>query len=259
MQGLMLHTGANSASLDQVRAAVTPEATDSWQPIPHATVRDLVVATVAQQGLRVVDESMGLWRDGARAFGILGLENGTNASDFRMVVGWRNSHDKSFPAAGALGSHVFVCDNLSFSGEVTFARKHTLNVMRDLPGLVSAAIARLIGLWGFEKERITTYKGVEISDARVNDVLIQSLDRRVIGPTYILDVLKEWRAPKHEEFAPRSVWSLFNAYTEVLKGVSLPQLAGRTTRLYGLLDQVAGVARITAGNLGDAVHATDTD
>jgi hypothetical protein len=31
-------------------------------------------------------------------------------------------------------------------------------------------------------------------------------------------VIEAWEEPKHEEFAPRTAWSLFNAFTEVQKG-----------------------------------------
>ena len=52
-------------------------------------------------------------------FGLLEVCNGRPQGDHGLVVGVRNSHDQSFPASIALGSAVFVCDNLSFCGEIT--------------------------------------------------------------------------------------------------------------------------------------------
>ena len=60
--------------------------------------------------------------------------------DYGLVIGLRNSHDKSFPASIALGSGVFVCDNLAFSAEVTIARRHTRFIERDLPRVVHTAV-----------------------------------------------------------------------------------------------------------------------
>jgi len=261
MNGLILHCGSHAVDRDQVAAVATPEPTDTWVPIPHLTIRDLVTAAVTANGLRVAEETYGLWQAGLRAFGLLGLRNGDNAPDFQMVLGWRNSHDKSFPAAGALGSHVFVCDNLAFSGEVTFARKHTVNVMRDLPGLVAAAIGRLIDMRGWQAKRIEAYKNYEVVDRRVHDIVIQALDRRVIGATRIPAILAQWREPAHPEFAERTVWSLFNAFTETLKGLSLFELPQRTVRLHGLLDQVCGLEgvpmeqpQLEKAHLGDAIR-----
>ena len=45
------------------------------------------------------------------------LVGGNTNVDYSLVLGLRNSHDKTFPASLALGSQVLVCDNLSFFGE----------------------------------------------------------------------------------------------------------------------------------------------
>src|SRR5207237_3200224 len=93
-------------------------------------------------------EAHGLTRDGNRYFGLLQVANGHNPDDFGLVVGLRNSPDKSFPVGLVVGASIFVCDNLSFSGEVYLARKHTVYVERDLPHLVERAVGRLTDLRG---------------------------------------------------------------------------------------------------------------
>ena len=60
----------------------------------------------------VANEAHALWSDGLRYFGLLEVTNGAAHDDYGLVIGLRNSHDKSFPASIALGSGVFVCDNL---------------------------------------------------------------------------------------------------------------------------------------------------
>jgi len=62
------------------------------------------------------------------------VANNESAADFALVVGLRNSHDKSFPAGLVIGASVLVCDNLSFSGEVRLARKHTYPIIATLRG-----------------------------------------------------------------------------------------------------------------------------
>ena len=54
-------------------------------------------------------------------------------------------------------------------------------------------------------------------------------------------VLGDWRKPRHEDFEPRTAWSLFNCFTETMKGLSIFNLAPRTQALHGLLDQFTGV------------------
>jgi len=63
------------------------------------------------------------------------------------VLGIRNSHDKTFPASLVDGALVFVCDNLSFSGEIRVTRKHTRFIRRDLVTLVQGPIGKLMTAW----------------------------------------------------------------------------------------------------------------
>ena len=92
---LCLHCGSHSAPREQVAATTTPPRTSSWVPIPHARLLDGVQASLERAGLSVVSEAHGLSRDGARYFGLLRVANGRPDGDFGLVVGLRNSHDKS--------------------------------------------------------------------------------------------------------------------------------------------------------------------
>lgn len=239
---LCLHAGARSASRDQVAAVPTPARTASWVPIPHGRLLAGVQESLARAGLSVVSEAHGLTRDGGRYFGLLQVANGHTSDDFGIVVGLRNSHDKSFPAGLVLGARVFVCDNLSFSGEVKLARKHTAHVERDLPQLIDAAVGRLGDLRRSQEKRFLAYKDHELSDAAAHDLIVRSLDARVLPVTRLPGVLAEWRSPRHTEFREgRTAWRLFNAFTECLKG-NLGALPRRTQALHGLLDAACGLA-----------------
>ena len=43
---------------------------------------------------------------------------------------------------------------------------------------------------------------------------------RLIAVRHPFQVLREWHTPRHEEFQPRTAWSLFNAFTEARKQVN---------------------------------------
>ncbi len=237
---LILHCGGKVVEREELNEIVLPDATRTWCPIAHHDLLDQVTDTMQRSGLQIVQQVHGISRDGDRYFGMLQVTNGQNPEDYSMIVGVRNSHDQSFPAALALGACVFVCDNLSFSGEVKLARKHTRHIMRDLPGLVERGIGQLGEHRLKQDERIVAYKDHELTDTQAHDVLINALDCRVITPRAIPNVLCEWRHPKHDEFKPRTAWSLFNAFTENFKGNatrSLPQ----TQKLHGLMDSTCGL------------------
>ena len=250
---LMLHTGANTVTRENVEAVITPKATDTWYPIAHAALLTQVAGALEASGLEIGDEAHALGGDGNRYFGLLGVRPGNDggalmgdvkgAADFGLVVGVRNSHDKSFPAGLVLGANVFVCDNLSFYGEVKLSRKHTVNIMRDLPGLVQRAVGILGGLRRTQEERFGAYKQFELTDTQAHDTVINALDAGILPVTLIPKALQEWRAPRHEEFRQggKTAWRMFNGITEVLKG-SLAALPARTQKLHGLLDSVVGLA-----------------
>src|SRR5262245_43714131 len=134
---LMLHTGAQSVNREAVMASETPNATKTWQPVPHGLILDQATQVMEANGFDVVGEAHGMGHGGARYFGLIQVApvQGKLAEDYGLVVGLRNSHDKSFPAGICMGASVFVCDNLSFSAEERMDRKHTRFVLRDLPGL----------------------------------------------------------------------------------------------------------------------------
>ena len=239
---LVLHTDARSASREQIALVPTPARTKSWVPIPHDRLLDGVQGCLERAGLSVVTEAHGLTPDGTRYFGLLQVAQDDTDGDFGLVVGLRNSHDKTFPAGLVVGASVFICDNLSFSGEVKLARKHTAHVERDLPQLIERAIGRLGELRRTQDERFARYRQHELSDGNAHDLLIRSIDSRVLPITHLPLVLREWREPRHSEFREgRTAWRLFNAFTEGLKG-NLDALPRRTQSLHGLLDSACGLA-----------------
>jgi hypothetical protein len=244
MTNLVLHCGARSVERRAIEVAETPAGSSTWVPVPHHRLLEQVESTLVAGGMTVVNQAHALRQDGLRYFGLLEVTNGQTHDDYGLVIGLRNSHDKSFPAAIALGSAVFVCDNLAFSAEVTISRRHTRFIERDLPRVVHTAVGRLADMRGQQDERIDAYKESELSDPAAHDLLIRAVDARVLPVTQVPAVLEEWRAPSHEEFAVdgKTVWRFHNAMTHVWKGRNLAALPHRSQALHGLLDAVCGLA-----------------
>ena len=244
MVNLVLHCGARHVERHAVEKAHTPDASATWVPIAHHRLLEQVESTLAASGMKVANEAHALWSDGLRYFGLLEVTNGRPHDDYGLVIGLRNSHDKSFPAAIAMGSSVFCCDNLAFSAEVTIARRHTRFIERDLPRIVHTAVGRLSDMRGQQDERIRMYKETELTDPAAHDLVIRAVDANVLPVTQLPTVLGEWRTPSHEEFAAdgKTVWRFHNAMTHVWKGRNLAALPRRSQALHGLLDSVCGLA-----------------
>lgn len=244
MTNLVLHCGARHVPRADIQSSLTPPASATWQPIAHRRLLELVESTLTSSGLTIVNEAHALWQEGERYFALLEVANGEVQSDYAMVVGLRNSHDKSFPAAIALGNQVLCCDNLAFSGEVSLTRRHTRFIERDLPRVVSTAVGRLTDLRCQQDERIRAYKNTALNDRTVHDLIVRAIDASVLPVTQLPHVLAEWRKPSFTEFeeAGHTAWRLFNSFSEAWKGRDLARLPRRSQALHGLLDLACGLA-----------------
>lgn len=236
---LCLHAGAAEVPRAALAAVPTPAPTETWRPIPHEEYVRQVERELPRYGLDVVNAAYALTHDGGRFFGLLQVtRNGLENPAYSLVVGLRNSHDKTLTAGLVAGSQVFVCDNLAFSGEVSVSRKHTSFITMDLPMLIGNAVGRLLGLFQTQDERVRRYKNTRLSDAAAHDLCVRALDARAICASKIPALLHEWREPRHQEFKPRNLWSFFNATSEVMKG-ALHLLPRRSQAIHQLCDQYA--------------------
>lgn len=220
MTNLILHCGASAVSAVDVRGIQTPMATDTHFPIPHAELVEVVLNSVRGDfGYELVNQAHGMTHDGARYFGL--FEVAGLANDYAPIIGLRNSHDMAFAAGLVIGSQVFVCDNLAFSGDIKIARKHTRNIMRDLPLMVGRAVERLGNMQKHMDLRIDAYKSTDFTDEQRDHVLLEAARNNALSWSNLGKVNAELLNPTHsaDEFGVRedSAWNLFNACTEVLK------------------------------------------
>lgn len=237
---LLLHCGGHLATRAEVAETFTPSPTNTWQPIPHIELIERVEEALQLNHLEIGNVAHAISHEGARYFGLMEIRSPElTAADYAYVLGIRNSHDKLFPAGLVIGAIVSVCDNLLFSGEIRVTRKHTRFIRRDLVTLVQGSIGKLMAAWQQQDQRIERYKEHDLTDEQVHDIAVRSVDVGVLPNRKLPDLLGHWREPRYEEFEPRTAWSLFNGYTEVLKG-NLAELPRRTERLHCILDSEVG-------------------
>ena len=162
------------------------------------------------------------------------------ASDRRLVVGLRNAHDKSFAASVCIGNQMMVCENLCFSSDVKLARRHTANIVRDLPRVLSSAVSRVISHWSDMGKRIDAYQATEVARDRAADLIVSLVDAKAFPARDVYKAVQEFRNPRHEEFKGGSLWTLYNGITENLKGGDLTKLPQRTMTVQSVFDRIAG-------------------
>jgi len=257
---LLMHCGGSHVDVQQIHDTQTPDATETWHPVPHQALLTHVRKHLEDGGLEVVEEAHGLSADRMRYFGMLQVTPALtpmekmfghkwphrnkieSEDDFSTVVGIRNAHDQSFAINLAIGGGVFVCDNLCFDGEIRVARKHTRHVMRDLERLTAEAVGKLVAKQHDLAARYQRYQQTEIGDSQANDLLIRCLQARALPATKIPGALKEWQTPRHPEFASqKTVWRLFNAITQQYHGSNPTVILRRSLPLQGVMDQACSL------------------
>ena len=207
------------ASFGELKTPVLPKQTDSYVPVAHDGLVTLVKRELAKANLEVAQESFVLWRNGQRMFGLMQVNHPDLPSpEAAMIVGIRNSYDKSLPAMITSGNQVFVCDNLIFNGEIVLGRKHTKNIFDDLDSLVVGAMEILFKHWKSHLARVESYKGFDLCDSQAHDLIAKAFLAGAIAKTQIADVIEQFHTPNHPEFSDRNLWRLHNAFTEVWKG-----------------------------------------
>lgn len=231
---LLLHCGAEPVRYEHLRQMETPEPTRTHVPIPHHRVVDLVKHTLSFYGHDVTEENYGVTDDGNRFFGLLSLQSKYGA--YEDTVGLRNSHDKKFPVGISFGSRVFVCDNLSFIGENTVMRRHTVNAKRDLPGKLMQIIEPLADQREAQHRTFLTYQETPLSDELADHGIMQMYRERVINVQRIADVMKQWDEPEYD-WGDRTAYRLFNAATHALDG-RVAESPNTTAQLHKIIDGV---------------------
>jgi hypothetical protein len=227
---------------EELDAIDAPPPTRTWFPVRHSNVIDTVAEALAGAGFAIRRLRFAVARHDARMFATMDLETAL-ADGVSLAVGIRNSTDKSLPLGFCAGSRVFVCDNLAFRSELLVRRKHTRFGRERFHEEICEAVASLEQFRVAEAARIRRMQGVEIGDELAESLILRGHLAEIVSPRLLPALVRGWREPAHEEFRPRTVWSLFNAFTAVLapRQRSNPQqFAALTMRLSSLLDPVPG-------------------
>ena len=247
MNGIMLHCGANSINRNTLGMLPVPSPMGPKHAIrPFIDDVEIVADAMAANDMVIKNEAYGVTMKGdmpARFFGLMEVER--ENADFGLMVGLRGSYDQTLPRGLAVGSNVFVCDNLCFSGDITLHTKQTTHVGTRIPQMLRDAVARIPGMAEAQDEKFDGYKHHRVAKRIGDAMLVEMVRRGVLNPSQLGKALAEWDKPSHDEHANwgDSLWQLHNAVTEALKPANPEANAvqrnwKRTTDMTGFLDEV---------------------
>jgi hypothetical protein len=205
--------------------------------LPHIQVVEKLIEAFSFRQIGVVQEEYAISADGMKMFGVMDLTSGFQGC--RFAVGLRNSHDKSFRLSCTVGLRVFVCENLAFHGEYTpVLAKHSKHFL--LEDSLAVGVDRMQRNFGPLKQQVEQWQSMQLSDASAKLLIYQAFIEDETGfPKHLARRVHDlYFEPIHEEFQPRTMWSLSNAFTSAFKDLEpIPQYKA-TAKLAGFLQSV---------------------
>jgi hypothetical protein len=126
-----------------------------------------------------------------------------------------------------------VCDNLQFQGAaLKLVRKNTTNAWRDFESLASAHVQNALGHYEAMEQSDRAMKAIPVNEDRGFALLGVAQGRGVLKATQATVAFDDWKKPRHEEFAERNLWGLYQAVTEGLKKGAPVERIDRQTKAH---------------------------
>jgi hypothetical protein len=219
---------------EELQLVPVPQATPTHKPLSHHEIVQALLETLGFRHIEVLRDEYAVSKDGMRMFGVLDLEYGITG--VRFSIGVRNANDKSMRLGMTVGYRVLVCDNMAFSGDFSpVLAKHSKNF--SLIDAISVGVDRMQR--GFEPliQHIEGWRQTAVADADAKLLIYRAfVEGELEAPRHLARAVHdEYFLPTHEEFAPRTLWSLSNAFTSAFKKLdAIPQFR-TTAKLSGFL------------------------
>jgi hypothetical protein len=165
---------------------------------------------MADRGLHIEREQFAVQKH--KLFGTFDL-SWQKMDEYGAAVGFRHANDKSMPIQIAVGARVFVCDNMSFLGELIHTRKHTakLDLARELDGAMYEYMR------GYRKllDDISVQQETKIEDRKGKQLIYDIFRQKIVPLKLFHPITESWGRAVEEKNL--TAWQLHNCCTEHIK------------------------------------------
>jgi len=218
MESILIAGADTTGKLTRQELALVPNplSTPTHQVVPHIEIVDSLEEALGFRHIAVISEEYAVGKDGKTFFGVMTLDQGIHGAQFALGV--RNSHNKMFRLSVVVGMRIIVCSNLCFSGDFNIVlSKHSRNF--NLKAAISVGLDE--AQRGFEplKQRVESWRETVITDDHARLSIFKAfIEGQLDAPKHLArDVWQHWLTPAHEEFEPRTRYSLQNSYTSAFQ------------------------------------------
>lgn len=202
---------------DELSLVPTPPGTSTHKPIPHHDIANALIETLGFRHINVMNDEYAVSRDGNDMFGVMELDH-QGMDGARFALGIRNSNAKRFRFSITVGYRVFVCQNLAFQGDFEpVCAKHSKNF--NLIEGISVGIDQMQRNFKPMVEGVDRWRATQLTDVSAKLLIYRAfIEADLDVPRHLaLDVHSLYFDPQIEEFTPRTMWSLSNAFTSAFK------------------------------------------
>ena len=226
---LVAHCGARKVTREELKEVPVPEATRTHLPLSHYEIVNVLEESLSFRHLSVVRDEYAVSADGMKMFGIMDLNNGFEGG--RFSIGLRNSNDKSMRVGLVAGYRVMVCENKMLVGDFNpLLAKHSKNF--NLIDALSVAVDRIQRNIGGVEKSIEFKKNYELDEESARNMIYRAFLVDKFPMSLMRSLHHEFFvAPSYEEFKPRNLWSLENAFTSCFKKLKPVQQFEATAKL----------------------------
>lgn len=193
-------------------------------PVPHYEAIEFFKERLAEHKIEIVRERTILSPDTMKCMYIADVRPDGKAEDgFVFSVGFINNNDRTKAFTGIAGTTVYVNNAQMYVCDNSFKTRHTTTIREMLMDRSAHIIKWFNEYYLQSKNMIEKMKNTNISDKDVGKLVMSYIRAKyIISSTNIKRIVDEWDHPRHEEFKPRTLWSLQNTTAEVFKRFKSP-------------------------------------
>lgn len=209
----------------ELRLVKPPEATETWKPVAHYDLLMAIEKALKSQKLSVHSEEISCQRKGQYFFCILDLKRDygskfPQSAGILPSLGIMASNNKKIGIQISIGARVISCNNPMFAGNtVIYSRKHTqsLRIEDELDEMLSVFAQYFKDLC----LEVTALQRKEISESQACVIMLKSFVEGILPVRLIRLVYMNYFNPEIKEFKKRTLWSLYNAFTNAADTLTL--------------------------------------
>lgn len=198
------------------------------KPVAHAALVEALHAEAQDRGYAVARWQLALAGKRQQVlFGVADLTpmeaglRGSVPGERGISIGFRNGIDQSMAISGVAGARVFVCDNMSMSGDVfAFHRKNTTNL--DLAATVKAGFDKFLAQVDVLDASIIQLQALQLTDGEAKALIYEVFAAQVVPLRLFEPVRAAYFNPTADmtDCTPRSRWGVVNAFTRALQDLA---------------------------------------